>query len=125
MPVVRMYRMTISSTWYDKQAEMVREYEMHYKVARRGGIRSIRRYLARRCVPHFQQNIYRLFKRWIPKWKVKVAFEREETAMETGRLIQVEVRRMEGVGKRWKAYPLPSRELTYVKKKRKRKHNSQ
>ena len=127
MTVVRIYRMTIASTWYDKEAEHVREYEMHYKVARRGRISSIRRHLAKRCVPHFQQNIYRLFKRWIPKRKIRVSFEREQPTVldKSERLVQIEVRRMEGRGHRWKAFPLPSRVLTYVKKKRKRKPKSE
>ncbi len=126
MTVVRIYRMTISSTWYDHEAQKVQEYEMHYKVARRGTIRSTRRYLAKRCVPHFQQNVYRLYKRWPRKRKVRGAFEREQPILLTKseRMIHIEVRRMEGKGKRWKAYPLPSRVLTYVKKKRKRKRKS-
>lgn len=121
MPVVRTFRMTISSTWYQKAAGRVQEYELHFKVERRGRIRNIRRYLARRGVPYFQQTVYRLYRRWIPKWKIRVAFEREQPALQTERAISIEVRRMEGRGKRWKAYPLPSKVLSYVKKKRKRK----
>lgn len=117
---VRTYRATIASTWYDKDAERVREYEMHFKVARRGSIRANRRYLARRGAPYFQQTVYRLYKYWIPKWKVRVAFEREEPAEKPEELIQIEVRRMEGKGKRWKAFPLPSRVLAYEKQQRKR-----
>lgn len=64
-------------------------------------------------------RIYRMFKRWIPKRRVRVAFEREEPAMKAESLIQIEVRRMEGRGKRWKAFKMPSRVLSYVKKKRK------
>jgi len=116
---VRTYRMTISSTWYDANAERVREYEMHFKAARRGRIRTVRRYLARRGVPYFQLTVYRLYGRWIPKRKVKVAFEREQPAKKTERLIKIEARRMEGKGRRWEAYPLPSKVLRFVKKKRK------
>ena len=117
---VRTYRATIASTWYDKDAERVREYEMHFKVARRGSIRANRRYLAKRGVPYFQQTVYRLYKHWIPKRKVRIAFEREEPAEKTEQLISIEVRRMEGKGKRWKAFPLPSKVLTYEKQQRKR-----
>lgn len=116
---IRMYRATIASTWYDKDAECVREYEMHFKVARPGKLRDNRRYLAKRSVPHFQHTVYRLYKHWVPKWKIKVGFEREEPARKLEQLIQIEVRRMEGKGKRWKAFPLPSRVLTYEKRKRK------
>ena len=124
MVIVKVYRMTIASIWYDEDAEKVKEFEMHYKIARTGSLRDTRQHLAKRCVPHFQQNIYRKFKRWIPKKKLRVSFEREQAALKTQELIQINVRRMEGVGKqnRWKAYPLPSRELTYVRKKRKFKN---
>ncbi|MBN1357570.1 hypothetical protein JW988_02265 [Candidatus Bathyarchaeota archaeon] len=129
MTKVRIYRMTIASFWYDKEAEHVREYEMHYKVAREGDIRKIREHLAKRGVRHFQQNIYRKFKRWIPKREIRVSFEREQKTIreKSDDLIQIESRRMEIRGKKWKAFGFPSRVLTYVKKKRKfkRKRRSQ
>ena len=34
--------MTLSSTWYDQEAEHVHEFELHFKVARKGEIRKIR-----------------------------------------------------------------------------------
>ena len=116
--------MTIASVWYDEDAEHVKEFEMHYKIARTGSIRGTRQNLAKRGASHFQQNVYRKFKRWIPKKKIRVSFEREQTALKKQELIQIDIRRMEGTGKRnrWKATPLPSRVLTFVKKKRKFKH---
>ncbi len=121
---VRVYRMTIASVWYDGCASGVKEYEMHYKVAQKGAIRDVRKYLAKRCVVHFQQTVYRKFKRWIPKGRIRIAFEREQNAEKTQELISIEARQMEGVGKRsrWKAYELPSKVLTYAKKKRKFKN---
>lgn len=123
MSKVRIYRMTISSTWYDIEEQHAREYEMHYKVARKGRIRNIRQYLAKRCVPHFQQNAYRRCKRWIPKRKVRVSFEREQTTIleKSEKLINIESRQMRYRGKKWKADPEKSRVLTYVKQKRKRR----
>jgi hypothetical protein len=110
--------MTIATAWYDARAKRVREYEMHFKVARRGRIRNVRRQLARRGVPYFQKAIYDLYRRWIPKRKIRISFEREEPAPKVERTIAIEARRMEGVGKRWKAYPLPSRKLSYAKRRR-------
>jgi len=121
MQPVRTFRMTISSLWYDKKARRAREYELHFRVARRGGIRNVRRHLARRGVPYFQRTIYRKYKRWIPKGRIKVRFEREEPARKVERTIQIEVRRMEGKGRQWKAYRMPSRVLSYAKKRRKTK----
>jgi hypothetical protein len=113
--------MTIASTWYDKKAGGAKEYELHFKIARRGNIRSVRRKLALRGVPYFQQFVYRRLKRWVPKARLKVRFEREEPATRTENGISIEGRSMLFKGKRWSAYPLVSRELNYAKKKRKRK----
>ena len=71
---VRVYRMTIASVWYDGHASGVKEYEMHYKVAQKGAIRDILDYLAKRCIVHFQQTVYRKFKRCIPKSRIRIAF---------------------------------------------------
>jgi hypothetical protein len=121
MGVVRTYRMTVASSWYDKKEGCQREYEMHFKATRTGRLRNIRRYLAKRGVPYFQQTIYRMYRRWIPKRTIRVAFEREQPALKSDRLIQIEFRGMQYRGKRWKAIPLPTRVLSYVKKKRKRR----
>lgn len=115
--------MTISSTWYNKTSKRAEEWELHFKVARRGTIRSNRRNLAKRGVRIFQQRVYNLVKRWMPKRKVKVSFEREEILPE-GRsesVIQVEARSINYVGKRWSATQLPSRVLSYAKKPRRKK----
>lgn len=120
MTKARSYRMTIASTWYDTRTRRVREYEMHFKIARPGRIRNVRRQLARRGVPYFQRAIYRLYRRWIPRGKIRVSFEREEPATKAERTITVEARRMEGVGKRWKAHRVPSRILSYVKRRGKK-----
>ena len=119
-----MYRMTIANVWYDEDAEKVKEFEMHYKVARSGAIRDNRQHLTKRCLPHFQQNTYRKTKRWPPKKKVRTSFEREQPTLKEQDQIRIERRKMEGVGKRnrWKASPLPSRRLSFVKKKRKFKN---
>jgi hypothetical protein len=118
---VRTYRMTIASTWYDKKAGGAKEYELHFKIARRGDIRRVRRNLARRSVPYFQQFVYRRLKRWVPKAKIKVRFEREEPATRSENTIRIEGRSMLFKGKRWSAYRLGPRMLNYAKKKRKRK----
>ena len=116
---VRLFRMTITSkVWYDESAQRVREFEMHFKVARRDSIRSVRLHLTRRGIPYFQQNVYRQQKRWIPRRDLRVAFEREEPALQSSRIITIEVRGMEGRGKRWRAIQFPSRTLTYTKRKR-------
>jgi hypothetical protein len=111
--------MTIASAWYDKQAGVQREFEMHFKIARRGTIRNVRRALARRGIPFFQQVIYRGFRRWIPKARVRVSFEREEPASRMEANMTISTRGMQYRGKKWKATPLPSRVLPFVKKKRK------
>jgi len=77
----RVYRMTISSTWYDKKDQKAKVFELHYTVAGHGQTRTIRRHLTKRCIPHFQQTVYRYSKRWVRKGKIKVGFEREQPAL--------------------------------------------
>jgi hypothetical protein len=113
--------MTIASAWYDNRAEVQREFEMHFKVARRGSIRNVRRTLARRGVPYFQQSIYRKYRKWVRRGKIRVSFEREEPAAKVQRDIIITTRGMQYRGREWKPTALPTRVLSYAKKKRKRK----
>ena len=119
MPSARTYRMTIASAWYDKAARAQREYEAHFIVARRGRIRTIRRRLAKRGAPYFQRLIYRRFRRWIPKRKIRISFEREEPARKAQREITIDLRGMQYRGRKWQATPFPSKVLRYAKRKRK------
>jgi hypothetical protein len=121
MPLARAYRMTIASTWYDKAARAQREYEAHFSVARRGRIRAIRRRLAKRGRPYFQRLIYRRFRKWIPKNRLRISFEREEAATKVQRNIGIELRAMQYRGRQWIATPFPSKVLRYAKKRRKRR----
>lgn len=118
MKPARTYRMTIASTWYDKAAGAAREYELHFKIARHGRIRNVRRHLAARGAPYFQRMIYRRFRKWTPKRKLRISFEREESATRGQDTIAIEARRMEGRGRRWKAFPMMGLTLPYSKKRR-------
>ena len=110
--------MTISSVWYDKAAGGAKEYELHLKVPRSGNISTVQRKLAKRGAPYFQQLVYRRIKRWIPLRKIKIRFERPEPTTKQDTKMRVEGRSMLYRGKRWRAYPLGSWELTYAKKRR-------
>jgi hypothetical protein len=115
---VRTYRMSIASTWYDRKAGGAKEYELHFRVSRRGKIRTVRRTLARRGVPYFQRMIYRQIERWIPLERIRVRFEREKRATRSDTRIQIDGRSMLYWGKRWEAYPLGERELNYARRRR-------
>jgi hypothetical protein len=120
----RLYRMTIATSWYDRHAEYQREYEMHFKSPRRGSIRSNRRALARRGIPYFQREIYRRHHVWIPLRRIRVNFENEQIADETAaagqRAVEVLIRNMRYKGKHWSATALPTRTISYTKKRRRR-----
>lgn len=115
----RIYRMTVASVWYDQDVHKTREYEMHFKVSRSGDIREQRIYLAKRGTGYFQNRIYYLTKQWVPLSKIRVAFEREEPAQEIDEWIRIEIRHMQGVGKRrqWKAYGELPRKIRYYRPK--------
>ena len=121
MKIVHLYQMTVASKWYDEPSSCAREYEMHFKAARTGKVRTIRRHLAKRGVPYFQRMIYRRFKRWIPKRQIRARFEREEVEKRSEPTITAETRSMQYRGRDWKAFRRPSKVLTYAKKRRKRK----
>ena len=123
MKVVHIYRMTVASKWYDKPSRCAREYELHFKVARPGGIRNVRRHLAKRGIPYFQRTIYRRFRKWIPKRQIRGKFEREDLADRRESVIAIEMRSMQYRGREWKPSRFPARVLTYAKKRRKRKHS--
>jgi hypothetical protein len=110
--------MTIATVWYDEAAGAAKEYEFHFKVARAGDIRRVRRALAERGAPYFQQLVYRRIKRWIPLRKIKVRFEKEEAATKKDSRIHIEGRSMFYRGKKWQAYSLGTWELNYAKKRR-------
>jgi (p)ppGpp synthase/HD superfamily hydrolase len=112
--------MTIASVWYQKQQEAAQEEEMHFKIARGHSIPRVRKELAKRGIQYYQRSIYRRTKRWIPKKKIKVRFERETPASKTERTIRVASRSMQYRGRQWKALPLPSRLISYVKRQYKR-----
>jgi hypothetical protein len=113
--------MTLATKGYDAEAECVRENEMHFKVARRGKITTVRRHLADRGVPYFQRRISLETGKRIRKHQIRIAFEREEKATNAQNIITIEARSMEYRGRQWKATPLPTRELSYAKKRRKRR----
>ena len=121
MSIFRTYRMTIASVWYDRQKEAAQEYEMHFRVARKGDIARVRRQLAQRGLTYFQRGVYSTTRHWVPKHRIKVKFEREEPAIAAERRIDIQVRKMEYRGRQWKAQPLLSRLIGYVKKRYKRR----
>lgn len=118
MRIAHLYRMTVASTWYDKPSRCAREYEMHFKVSRPGKLRTVRYRLARRGTEYFQRLVYRRFRKWIPKRKIRIGFEREELATEVQQNIAIEVRSMEYRGRQRRAFPWPPREVSYAKKRR-------
>jgi hypothetical protein len=113
--------MTLATKGYDAETECVREHEMHFKVARRGKITTVRRHLADRGVPYFQRRIHLETGKRIRKRRIRVAFEREEKAAKGQNSIAIESRMMEYRGRQWKATPLPTRVLSYAKKRRRRR----
>ena len=113
-----LYRMTISSTWYDRKMSFGREYEMHFKIARPGTIRANRRELGRKGVRYFQKEFYREYRRRIRRGRVHVAFETEERAKKSERETAVTPQEMCYRGKWWDSTELPERLFSLAKKRR-------
>ena len=105
--------MTIATHWYDQPCKKARSFEAHFKVARQGNIRTVRKKLADKGVPFFQRVIRQRHGISIPKDKMRTAFEREEPALEVQNDIHVEFRGMEFRGKHHFAVSAPSQTLKY------------
>ena len=117
----RLYRMTVATSWYDRHAGFKREYEGHYKVARCGSPGRVRRQLARRAMSEFQRQVYRLDGTWVPLRKIRAQPEREEAAAAEQRFIEVYTRVMRYRGRHWSATELPTRTISFTKRRRKRR----
>lgn len=105
---VRRYRCTVSTFHYDPNAGVLREFEVHLRVARPGPIRDNRRTLGRRGLRHLQRMIFMRSGRWIPIGKVKIHYEREQAASRPEHRIAVEARSMKYQDRDWRATLLPS-----------------
>ena len=102
---VRRYRCTVSTFHYDPNAGVLREFEVHLRVARPGPIRDNRRTLGRRGLRHLQRMIFMRSGRWIPIGKVKIHYEREQAASRPEHRIAVEARSMKYQDRRLASYP--------------------
>jgi hypothetical protein len=121
MPMIpRLYRMTIATHWYDQPAKRARSFEAHFKIARYGQSTTVRKNLADKGLADFQREIRRRYGVNVLRGKMRVSFEREESARRIDQEAQVEFRGMEFRGKQYGAISAPSKLMRYVKRRRKR-----
>jgi len=118
---IRLYRMTIATFHYDKPTHELIEFEAHFKIARRGRIRTIRRRLAKLGARHFQNWLHRDRKIWVQRRKLKIAFEREVHAKKQEAYATVRRFSMRRVKKRWVAKELRAGRMRYARKRRRKK----
>jgi hypothetical protein len=118
---LRLYRMTIATFWYDSETRQLVEYEMHFKIARRGKLRTVRARLAKLGVKHLQSWLRRHLKISIPKGKLKIAFEREAHAKVQQQKASVRRFVMHRVKGRWTSKELPAGTMSYVRRRRRKK----
>ncbi len=119
-PKIRLYKMSVSTFFYDEETHQLVEYEHHFKIARRGRIRIIRRRLAKLGGRHLQNWLYKYRKVWIPKRKLRTAFEREQYAKKQEPYATVRRFTMRRIRKRWVAKELASGKMRYSRKRRKK-----
>jgi hypothetical protein len=116
--------MTIATFWYDKPTHQLIEYEDHFKIARRGKLRTVRTRLAKLGVKHFQRWLRRYAKISIPKRKLKVAFEREVYAKVQQQKASVRRFVMHRVKGRWTSKELSPGTMSYVRRRRRKKKHA-
>ena len=122
MTKARLYSTTIATFHYDKPTHQLIEYEAHLKIARRSiHVRAVRLRLAKRGAAHFQRWLRRYAKIWIPKRKLRIAFERETYAKKQEDKASVRRFVMHRVKRRWTSKELPAGTMSYVRRRRRKK----
>jgi len=119
-PKIRLYKMTISTFWYEKETHQLVEFECHFKIARRGRVKTVRNRLARLGGKHLQNWLHRERKIWIPKRKLRTAFEKEQYAKKQQTHATVRRFSMRRVKKRWISKELAPGRMKYSRKRRRK-----
>jgi hypothetical protein len=112
MSSVRVYRMTLSTRGYSP-SQNAWSFEGHYTAALPGDIHDVRFDLADFCIPHFRRTVLKHTGRRISDDKIRVGWEREESALAPSPDIRVEFREMTYRGKQTYARQLPVEVLRY------------
>jgi len=122
---ILIFRMTVSSYYYDESRRELLEHEMYFRIARRArdveAIMRIRSALDEKGRRHFRRWLLRHLKVRLDH-KVDAKFEREERAKRQVTQSRASVRRfvMLRVDKRWEATELPSGTMRFTKRRTKR-----
>ena len=111
--IVRRYRWTVSTVFYDERSGCKREIETHFTVAVSGRIRDNRRKLGLRGARFHQFLVFTRSGKLIPRGDIKVRFEREQPASKPDGKISVEGRSMQYKGPQWTATALPSEQIPF------------
>lgn len=119
-PKTRLYKMTISTFWYEKETHQLVEFEIHVKIGRRGSVNTVRRRLAKLGGKHLQNWLRRTRKIWIPKRKLRTAFEKEQYARKQEAYANVRRFTMRRIKKEWVAKELKAGRMKYARKRRKK-----
>lgn len=123
-PPVRMFRMTVSSYYYDKPSRQLAEYEFYFKIARRArtraDIRRIRTALEEKGRRHYRSWLLRHLKIRLDRELPPPKFEREERARRQVEQPYASVRRlvMRKINRRWEPQELPSGTMRFARRRR-------
>jgi hypothetical protein len=115
MSVARVYHMTLATRGYSP-SQNAWSFEAHYTAALSGDIGDVRLDLADFGVEHFRRAIMRRYGLRIPEGKIRVGWEREESALAPSPDVHVEFREMTYRGKQAYARRLPAEVLRYGNK---------
>jgi uncharacterized protein (UPF0248 family) len=117
---LREYRMTIVSRSYHKALEGVKSHELHFRVSRKGSVKTVRRILATRGIQYFQGFVYRRTGESIPLHRIEVRFERELPATRQTKHVRVEARSIIYKGRHSQATTLGQGKLSYPQERRRK-----
>lgn len=115
--LVMTHRMTVSTFHYDHKEKKLSEYEMYFKIARRGDPTKIRANLAEKGREHFRKWLNR---HDIPLQRdTEVHFELEQAAKRTQEYASVRRFVIRRINKRWVAEELAPGRMRYGRRRRK------
>jgi hypothetical protein len=113
--------MTIATFRSDKPTHQLIENEAHFKIARRGELRTVRTRLAKCGAAYFRRWLRTCVKISIPKGKLRIAFEREAHAKKQQQKASVRRFVMRRIKGRWASKEFPAGTMSYVRRRRRRK----
>lgn len=113
-------RMTISTRSSNSEERTASGTDLHFRGGFRGDIRRNRKAFAERGVRYYQHFVYAKTGIWVPTYKIRIHFEREEPTSRTTKTARVVGQTMIFRNREVSAFPLGKGRMRIMKEKKRR-----